>query len=116
MSLRNTSWKCRLGILSFLNIRQKELTYPSFSIELLRSLPVPHPDHCDIRKLADVFDQYSEMPLRPLPEICTDEIRHDIDRAVIQHIPGIPWNYVEHIREKIAYEPSVHNKKEPVEF
>ncbi len=37
-----------IGILAVLNIRQKKLTYPSFSLDGLRSLPVPRPATCDI--------------------------------------------------------------------
>ena len=44
-----------LGIVAFLNTRQKKLTYPNFSLDGLRSLPVPNPDNCDMAALAAVL-------------------------------------------------------------
>ena len=56
------------GIIAFLNMRQKNLTYPNFSLDGLRTLPVPHPNQCNIVVLAAFYDQYADDALRPLPE------------------------------------------------
>jgi len=101
------------GILSFLSIRQKKLTYPSFSMDSLRTLPVPHPERCDIEHLAQVFDQYAETKLKPFPEICDDEVRHALDDAVVKAVPGIDMEMVEACRLAISQEPTVTNIKTP---
>ena len=48
------------------------------------------------------------MQLRPLPEIYEDEVRHKIDLAILEHVPNIPWNCIDSVREKIALEPTIH--------
>ena len=103
-----------LGILSFLNIRQKKLTYPNFSMDSMRTLPVPHPDHCNIKLLAKIFDKYADEKLKSLPDICEDEIRHALDDAVINAVPGIDRKMIEQCRLAISHEPSVTCEKEPV--
>ncbi len=100
------------GIISFLNIRSRKLSYPSFSLEGLRSLPVPSPSQCDLEKLAITYDQLSDSKLCPFPEIENDPTRHAIDDAVIEAVPGLPTNDINLLRQSIALEPSVHNKKE----
>ena len=100
------------GIISFLNIRSRKLSYPSFSLEGLRSLPVPSPSQCDLEKLAITYDQLSDSKLCPFPEIENDPTRHAIDDAVIEAVPSLPTKDVNLLRQSIALEPSVHNKKE----
>ena len=100
------------GIISFLNIRSKTLSYPSFSLEGLRSLPVPSPSQCDIERLAITFDRLSDSKLCPFPEIENDPTRHAIDDAVIEAVPSLPTKDVNLLRQSIALEPSVHNKNE----
>lgn len=101
------------GMLSFLNIRQKKLTYPSFSMDSLRTLPAPHPERCDIDHLAQIFDQYAEEKLKPFPEICDDKVRHALDDAVVKAVPGIDIKTIKACRLAISREPSVTNIKEP---
>ena len=100
------------GMLSFLNIRQKKLTYPSFSMDSLRTLPVPHPDRCDIDHLAQTFDEYADQKLKSFPEICDDTVRHKLDEAVAKAVPGIDIETMEKCRRAISQEPSVTNAKE----
>ena len=99
-------------MLSFLNIRQKKLTYPSFSMDSLRTLPVPHPDRCDIAHLAQTFDEYADQKLKSFPEICDDSVRHALDEAVAKAVPGIDIETMEKCRRAISQEPSVTNAKE----
>ena len=105
------------GILAFLNIRQKNLTYPQFSIDGLRSILVPdlNKTECDTMRLVRAWDDFADKPLLTIPEIHIDEIRKQLDRAVLDAIPGLPGcEDVDIIRRAIAQEPSVNNRREYV--
>ncbi len=101
------------GVIAFLNTRQKNLTYPSFSLDGLRSLPVPDPARCDIAALAATYDLHANDALKPLPEIHVDPARHVLDEAAIESVPGLSGSDVAHWRQSISLEPSVTNEKEP---
>ena len=105
-----------LGVLSFLNVRQKHLTYPYFSLVALRSLPVPDPDHCDIDALEQVFNQYADSALLPLPQMHLDPVRQALDDAINRAIPelstGIEIDFA-NLRRNITLEPTVNNQIEP---
>ncbi|MCY4259559.1 MAG: hypothetical protein OXC91_04770, partial [Rhodobacteraceae bacterium] len=105
-----------IGILAFLNIRQKKLTYPSFSLDGLRSLPVPRPGACDIARLAAAYDQHAEIVLQPLPAIDTDPVRRALDEAVLAAVPDLPAEALDGWRQAIALEPSVNARKEPLQL
>ena len=100
------------GILCFLNIRQKNLSYPHFSLDGLRSLPVPNPDKCYIKAMTDAFNRYAGETLLPFPELPDDPIRKAIDSAIIRTVPGLSESDAEWIRQAIAEEPSVTGSKE----
>ncbi len=102
------------GILAYLNLRQKNLTYPHFSLDGLRSLPVPRPGSCDLPGLATAFDQLADQALRPLPEIHSDPVRQSLDEAVIKAVPGLLEGAAPRLRRAISLEPSVTNEKEPL--
>ena len=104
------------GIIAFLNTRQKKLTYPSFSLDGLRTLPVPHPGYCDIDQLAAVYDQHADDTLKPLPQIHADPARHLLDEAAIKAIPGLPCGDLDRWRCSISLEPSVNNEKDPFQL
>lgn len=101
------------GILGFLNIRQKNLTYPSFSLDGLRSLPVPHPGRSDIQQLAAAFDRHASETLKPLPEMRADPVRRALDAAVLQAVPGLSPEDIARWREAVCLEPTVTDEKEP---
>ncbi len=101
------------GIICFLNTRQKKLTYPSFSLAGLRSLPVPHPKHCDIAALVAAYDKYASHVLRPFSEIHEDPVRHAINKVVAVAVPKLEYKNFVQWRKSIAMEPSVNNEKEP---
>ena len=101
------------GIIAFLNTRQKKLTYPSFSLDGLRSLPVPDPTQCDIAALSATYEKYAEEALRPLPEIHADPVRQALDEAVLISVPGLPSRDLSRWRQSISLEPSVNNEKDP---
>ena len=102
------------GILAYLNLRQKNLTYPHFSLDGLRSLPVPRPGSCDLPGLAAAFDQLADQALRPLPGIHSDPVRKSLDDAVIKAVPGLLEGAAPRLRRAISLEPSVTNEKEPL--
>lgn len=101
------------GVIAFLNTRQKNLTYPNFSLEGLRSLPAPCPDHCDTAALAAVFDDRADDHLQPLPRIHLDPVRDALDNAVLAAVPGLPTGDLPRWRQSIALEPSINNEKDP---
>jgi len=98
------------GVLAFLNIRQKNLTYPHFSLDGLRTLPVPHPDTCGIAALAAAFDRLADCALRPLPEMSRDDARRALDEAVAEAVPGLSAPRLAGWRRRIPLEPTVHNR------
>ncbi|MCY3879120.1 MAG: hypothetical protein OXF74_08070 [Rhodobacteraceae bacterium] len=104
------------GVIAFLNTRQKNLTYPHFSLDGLRSLPVPRPGHCDIALLATAYDRHADAILKPLPAIDADPVRHALDEAVIKAVPGLPNGDLDGWRRAISLEPSVNNKKDPFQL
>ena len=99
------------GVLSFLNIRQKKLTYPHFSLDGLRTLPVPHPERCDIAALAAAFDRLADTPLRALPEMDRDDARRALDEAAAQAVPGVEAAQLANWRRRIPLEPAVNNRR-----
>ena len=101
------------GVIAFLNTRQKNLTYPNFSLEGLRSLPAPCPDRCDTAALATAFEDCSDDRLQPLPRIHEDPVRRALDDAVLTAVPGLPTGDLADWRRAIALEPSVNNEKDP---
>ena len=108
------SWlNSTFGIIAFLNTRQKKLTYPNFSLDGLRSLPVPHPNQCDIVILAAIYDECADKALQPLPYIHADPVRHALDDAVLMAVPGLPDRDMDRLRQSITLEPSVNNEKDP---
>ena len=102
------------GIISFLNIRQKKLSYPHFSLDGLRNLPVPRPDKCDVLALASALDQYAGDTLLALPEMDKDTVRKALDDVVLDAVPGLSSEDIERWRTSIPLEPSVNNKQQPL--
>ena len=101
------------GIVAFLNIRQKNLTYPNFSLDGLRSLPVPVPCSCDIPALAAAYDENAHRQLLPLPQLNTDPVRRHLDDAVLNAVPGLPDQELVRCRISIPLEPTVNNETDP---
>lgn len=90
-----------------------DLSYPHFSLDGLRTLPVPNPDKCSIPSLAAVYDQFASETLLPFPQMHEDPVRLALDEAVIHAVQDVPPKKVEEWRKAIPLEPSVNNKKEP---
>lgn len=96
------------GILSFLNIRSRDLSYVRFTLGYLKTLPVPKPNKCGIALLSNTFDKLCEKDLKALPQIHIDPVRKAIDDAVFSAVQGLPKP--KKLREYISNEPSVHGK------
>lgn len=95
--------------LFLLNIRDRNLTYPNYPIDLLRSIPVPDPNLCDITPLVRAFDALCEQELLPWSQMHKDPVRHKIDAAVAQVLDLDPAEIADW-RHRIVNEPTVSNQ------
>ena len=102
-----------VGILVVLGDRSlKILSYPQFSLDDLRRIPVPdfpNMDSAQLQIMADAYDALCESILLPLPQILQDETRAALDEAVIAAL-GIDREVVANIRRELSREPSITGK------
>ena len=103
-----------LGLLSLLGERDnKSPSYPSFSLDTLRSAPVP-----DLTALAEAeremlsgwFDWLQHETLQPFPLMADDPVRAQIDEAVVQAL-ALDTEWVATIRRQLSREPSVTDRR-----
>ena len=101
------------GLLSLLGERDNRVpSYPSFSLDTLRSLPVP-----DFTALGDAergllngwFDWLQHETLQPFPQLPDDPVRRQIDAAVCQAL-ALDAEWIATIRRELAREPSVTDR------
>ena len=98
------------GLLSLLGQRDNRVpSYPSFSLDTLRSLPVPNfaalgPAQRDL--LNGWFDWLQNDTLLPFPRMHEDPARRQIDEVVTAAL-GLDPEWVATIRRQLAQEPSV---------
>ena len=104
------------GLISFLALRAKQLTYPHFSMDTIRKLPTPNPEECNLGKLTDGFNRFGKKELLPLPQIAEDPVRKEIDQLVAATIPGLDLDEIAQWRDSIALEPSITDTKEPLKL
>ena len=101
------------GLLSLLGGRDNRVpSYPSFSLDTLRSLPVPNFEalgNANHELLDSWFDWLQNDVLLPLPQMNQDPVRRQIDEAVTQAL-GLDADWVATIRQNLAREPSVTDK------
>lgn len=99
------------GLVSFIGISQRKLTYPEFSMVGLRSLPFPDPEsNLDaIAALAEVYDNLRDSTLLPLPQANECDTRLAIDTAVANAL-GNGLDDIHSWRRLIAIEPNVCQK------
>ena len=87
-------------------------SYPSFSLDTLRSLPVPNLEDLDSEQL-ELFDGWFDWlagdTLLPFPRMNEDPVRQQIDEAVTQAL-GLDAEWVAAIRRDLAREPSVTDR------
>ena len=102
------------GILTLLGRRDNKVpSYPSFSLDTLRSLPVPdltslEPDSRDYLKSWSNWLRHDE--LLPLPWMHDDPVRQQIDDAVSDAL-GLDPEWVANVRRELAQEPSVMDRR-----
>ncbi len=63
--------------------------------------------------LAAAWDQSASKKLKAFPELDKDAIRHALDSAVVEAVPGLSDYDLAHWRRLIALEPGVNNEKGP---
>ena len=103
-----------VGVLAILGDRSnRKPTYPQFSLDDLRSLPVP--DFATIgtdavSKLAAAYDKYAESILMPLPQMNDCPVRKALDNVVCAALE-IDGETVATIRRQLSMEPSVTGKR-----
>ena len=102
-------WNSTPGILTMLHARAKKLTYPTYSLELLRKLLIPNPRNVDVSPLIDVFRKTRQKVLKPWKEMDTCPVRALIDEAAAQvlHMDGAK---IADWRKRITLEPTVSNR------
>ena len=102
-----------VGLLALLGERDnRKPSYPSFSLDTLRSVPVP-----DLNALGEAerglmtgwFDWLRNETLLPFPLIDHDPVRAQIDAAVIQAL-ALDAEWVATIRRELSHEPSLTDK------
>ena len=98
------------GLLSLLCMRGNRVpSYPSFSLDTLRSLPLPNfgaLGGTERDLLSSWFDWLQDEVLLPFPQMHDDPVRHQIDEAVAKAL-GLDDEWVATIRRELAREPSV---------
>ena len=102
------------GLLSLLGARDNRVpSYPSFSLDTLRSLPVPDLTalgEAERDSLTSWFDWLKGHTLQPFPLLADDPVRAQIDDAVIQAL-GLGAEWVAEVRRALSREPSVTDKR-----
>jgi len=103
-----------MGILALLGNRTNKIpSYPQFSIDDLRKLPIP--DFAalgseTVTGLAAAYDQYANAALRPLPQMNNCPVRQGLDAAVVAAL-GLDAEEVDGIRRQLSMEPSVTGRR-----
>ena len=102
------------GLLVLLGQRDNRApSYPSFSLDTLRSMPVPDLNALaepELEMLSDQFDLLQHKTLQPFPYMADDPVRAQIDDAVIQALSLDP-DLVAAIRRELSREPSVNDRR-----
>ena len=101
------------GLLALLGGRDNRVpSYPSFSLDTLRSLSVPDLTSlgdAELQQLNNAFDQLKNETLQSLPQMADDPVRIKIDDAVIEAL-RLDATWVTEVRREMAKEPSVTNQ------
>ena len=101
------------GLLALLGQRDNRVpSYPSFSLDTLRSLPVPDfgalgPSALEL--LDARYDGLQREILQPLPLLAADPVRRQIDEAIAEAL-GLDGEWIATIRQELAREPSVTDR------
>lgn len=99
------------GILAMLGGRDNHsLSRPAFSLDTLRSLPVPAMSIKARDKMATAFERLGSQILQPLPRMAEDPVRVALDDAVAEALE-MDREWVTQVRRALAHEPSVTNRQ-----
>ena len=102
------------GLLTLLGGRDnRKPSYPSFSLDSLRSLPVPDLtklDDGERNRLNSLFDRLQNKTLQPFPQMADDPVRAQLDDAVAQ-VLGLDAEWIATIRRELVREPSVTDRR-----
>ncbi len=102
------------GLLSLLGARDnRKPSYPSFSLDTLRALPVPDfgaLGAAELDHLDKWFDWLGYETLQSFPQMHEDPVRRQIDDKVIEAL-GLDGEWVATIRRELAREPSVTDRR-----
>ena len=108
-----------LGLMSYWGVAGREQTgRANFSGTTFVAMPVVNLDQLDsdkVKKLADVFDDFAEKPLKPANEAYNDIVREQLDEALLCDALGLPASVLEPlitVRYQWCCEPSVHGGKQ----
>ena len=103
-----------IGLLALLGGRSnKVLSRPEFSMDALRSVPIPNFGKLGRGardRLAQAYESHSAKTLQPLPQMDSDPTRQALDEAVTQAI-GVDANIAAEIRRALSEEPCVTQKR-----
>ena len=103
-----------IGLLAVLGGRDnKKPSYPQFSLDTLRSIPVPNFPALgeDVRDgLAGAYEKLKDETLLPFPRMNEDPIRRQLDDAVTEAL-GLDAEWVSQVRRALSEEPSVTNRR-----
>ena len=98
------------GLLTLLGNRDNKIpAYPAFSLDTLRSLPVPDFRGLDVEQQAlldQAFDRLQAEVLQPFPQMPADPVRRRVDDVVSQ-VLGLDPEWIDRVRQELAKEPSV---------
>lgn len=95
------------GLLGWLVLRGRKLTYPIYSLTSQRLLPVPKNN---LTTLAATYDELRVQELLPIPQLTRDPVRLQLDDAVAKAVPHLATKLPDW-RKLIASEPTVNGKK-----
>ena len=102
------------GLLAILGGRDnRKPSYPQFSLDTLRSIPVPNfPELSDgVRDaLAAAYEELKDEVLLPFPQLDEDPVRKRLDAAVTEALRLDP-EWVAQVRRALGEEPSVTNRR-----
>ena len=96
------------AVVSLMNRRQKKLTYADYSLDQLRSVPVPDPTKCDLAPLLDAFRELGNAELLPWPHMDECPARATLDAAAAQ-VLGIDPVEIADWRKRLVREPTISN-------
>ena len=103
-----------LGLLAVLGGRDnRKPSYPQFSLDTLRSIPVPNFPALgdDVRDaLAGAYERLKDETLLPFPQMNEDPIRRRLDDVVTEAF-GLDAEWVSQVRRALGEEPSITNRR-----